>query len=96
MHASQLRPCVARVNQVEVVVDKERQLEILRVCPLSDDIVHVPEAVGRFGKLDLTHLSPVGRSQLTASLNEFAENLYGKPATQVVAVVVRKDRVGIG
>ena len=87
---------VARVNQVEVVVDKERQLEILRVCPLSDDIVHVPEAVGRFEKLDLTRLSPVGRSRLTASLNEFVNNLYGKPATQVVAFVVRKDRVGIG
>ena len=57
-----LRPYmhVARVNQVEVVVDKEKQLEILRVCPLLDDIVQVPEAVRRFGKLDLTHLSSVG------------------------------------
>ena len=98
VHASQLRPYVARVDQVGVSFDNERLLEDLRTCPLSDDVVHVPETVhvGRFGKLELTYLSPGQRRQSIVSLEEFGDILYGKTANQIDAVVVRKDRVGVG
>ena len=93
VHASQLRPYVARTDQVGVIFDNERQFGDLQTCPSSDDFE--PTCDDRFDKFELVRLLSVQRP-LVASWKELADNLYEKGANQVVAFVVRKDRVGIG
>ena len=77
VHASQLRPFVARVDQVGIIFDNEQSFGRLETCPSSDDIG--PETEDRFERLDLAHLSPVQRKQLIALLREFSDIFNDKP-----------------
>ena len=80
-------------DQVGVIFDNERQFGDLQTCPSSDDFE--PTCDDWFDKFELVRLLSVQRP-LVASWKELADKLYEKGANQVVAFVVRKDRVGIG
>ena len=78
VHASQLRPYVARVDQVGVIFDNERQFGDLQTCPSSDDFE--PMSDDRFDKLNLSHLTPSQKTELLSLLREFSDIFNDKPA----------------